>query len=207
MYEIELKAWVDDIPSTEEKINSFAKYIGLTEKRDTYWRKKNSEVGIRIRQETGKPIIATWKQKNLKDGSVEINTEREFVIGSTEFTNDTIPNDKNAESFKNALDTFESFLKTSDFEISLQKYKSTKTWHHKTEEFDLITIEISYVEFLGHFIEIEILSEKNDDETISMAQNCLHETLQKCGISKDRIETRYYWQLLKEKSGIAGQER
>ena len=207
MYEIELKAWVDDIPSTEEKINSFAKYIGLTEKRDTYWRKKNSEVGIRIRQETGKPIIATWKQKNLKDGSVEINTEREFVIGSTEFTNDTIPNDKNAESFKNALDTFESFLKTSDFEISLQKYKSTKTWHHKTEEFDLITIEISYVEFLGHFIEIEILSEKNDDEIISMAQNCLHETLQKCGISKDRIETRYYWQLLKEKSGIAGQER
>ena len=40
MYEIELKAWVDDIPATEEKINSFAKYIGLTEKHDTYWRKK-----------------------------------------------------------------------------------------------------------------------------------------------------------------------
>ena len=197
MYEIELKAWVDDVPATENKLNEFAKYIGLTEKHDTYWRKKNTEIGIRIRQETGKPIIATWKQKNLKDGNVEINTEREFVIGSTEFINDTIPNDKNAESLKNALDTFESFLQTSDFEISLQKYKSTKTWQHKTEEFDLITIEISYVETLGHFIEIEILSEKNDDETISMAQNCLHETLQKCGINKDRIETRYYWQLLK----------
>ena len=200
MYEIELKAWVDDVPATENKINEFAKYIGLTEKHDTYWRKKNTEVGIRIRQETGKPIIATWKQKNLKDGSVEINTEREFVIGSTEFTNDTIPNDKNAESLKNALDTFEIFLKTSDFEISLQKYKSTKTWHYQTEEFNLITIEISYVEFLGYFIEIEILSEKNDDETISIAQNCLHQTLQKCEISKDRIETRYYWQLLKGKA-------
>jgi adenylate cyclase class IV len=199
MYEIELKAWVDDVPATENKINEFAKYIGLTEKHDTYWRKKNSEISIRIRQETGKPIIATWKEKNLKDGSVEINTEREFVIGSTEFTNETIPNDKNAESFKNALDTFESFLKTSDFEISLQKYKSTKTWHYQTEEFNLITIEISYVEFLGHFIEIEILSEKNDDETVTKAQNCLHETLQKCGINKDRIETRYYWQLLKER--------
>ena len=35
MYEIELKAWVDDIPTTETKINEFAKYIGLTEKRDT----------------------------------------------------------------------------------------------------------------------------------------------------------------------------
>ena len=197
MYEIELKAWVDDVPATENKINEFAKYIGLTEKHDTYWRKKNSEVRIRIRQETGKPIIATWKEKNLKDGSVEINTEREFVIGSTEFTNDTIPNDKNAESLKNALDTFESFLKTSDFEISLQKYKSTKTWHYQTEEFNLITIEISYVETLGHFIEIEILSEKNDDETVAKAQNCLHKTLQKCGISKDKIETRYYWQLLK----------
>ena len=200
MYEIELKAWVDDVPATENKINEFAKYIGLTEKHDTYWQKKNSEVRIRIRQETGKPIIATWKQKNLKDGSVEINTEREFVIGSTEFTNETIPNERNAESLKNALDTFESFLKTSDFQISLQKYKSTKTWHYQTEEFNLITIEISYVEFLGYFIEIEILSEKNDDETISMAQNCLHETLQKCGISKDRIETRYYWQLLKGKA-------
>jgi predicted adenylyl cyclase CyaB len=197
MYEIELKAWVDDIPATEEKINSFAKYIGLTEKHDTYWRKKNTEIGIRIRQETGKPIIATWKQKNLRQNEFEVNTEREFIIGSTDFANDTIPNKKNETSLKSALSNFEDFLKTSDFEISLQKYKSTKTWHHKTEEFDLITIEISYVEFLGHFIEIEILSEKNDDETISMAQNCLHETLQKCGINKDRIETRYYWQLLK----------
>lgn len=197
MYEIELKAWVDDIPATENKINEFAKYIGLTEKRDTYWRKKNTEIGIRIRQETGKPIIATWKQKNLRQNEFEVNTEREFIIGSTDFAKDTIPNDKNANSLKSALSNFEDFLKTSDFEISLQKYKSTKTWKHKTEEFDLITIEISYVEFLGHFIEIEILSEKNDDETISMAQNCLHETLQKCGINKDRIETRYYWQLLK----------
>ena len=197
MYEIELKAWVDDIPATENKINEFAKYIGLTEKRDTYWRKKNTEIGIRIRQETGKPIIATWKQKNLRQNEFEVNTEREFIIGSTDFAKDTIPNKKNETSLKSALSNFEDFLKTSDFEISLQKYKSTKTWQHKTEEFDLITIEISYVEFLGHFIEIEILSEKNDDETISMAQNCLRKTLQKCGINKDRIETRYYWQLLK----------
>ena len=197
MYEIELKACVDDIPATENKINEFAKYIGLTEKRDTYWRKKNTELGIRIRQETGKPIIATWKQKNLRQNEFEVNTEREFIIASTDFAKDTIPNKKNETSLKSALSNFEDFLKTSDFEISLQKYKSTKTWQHKTEEFDLITIEISYVEFLGHFIEIEILSEKNDDETISMAQNCLHETLQKCGINKDRIETRYYWQLLK----------
>ena len=200
MYEIELKAWVDDIPATENKINEFAKYIGLTEKRDTYWRKKNTEIGIRIRQETGKPIIATWKQKNLRQNEFEVNTEREFIIASTDFANDTIPNKKNETSLKSALSNFEDFLKTSDFEISLQKYKSTKTWHHKTEEFDLITIEISYVESLGYFIEIEILSEKNDDETISMAQNSLHETLQKCGINKDRIETRYYWQLLKGKA-------
>ena len=200
MYEIELKAWVDDIPATENKINEFAKYIGLTEKHDTYWRKKNTEIGIRIRQETGKPIIATWKQKNLRQNDFELNTEREFIIGSTDFAKDTIPNKKNETSLKSALSNFEDFLKTSDFEISLQKYKSTKTWHHKTEESDLITIEISYVESLGYFIEIEILSEKNDDETISMAQNCLHETLQKCGINKDRIETRYYWQLLKGKA-------
>ena len=83
MYEIELKAWVDDIPATENKINEFAKYIGLTEKRDTYWRKKNTEIGIRIRQETGKPIIATWKQKNLRQNEFEVNTEREFIIAST----------------------------------------------------------------------------------------------------------------------------
>ena len=200
MYEIELKAWVDDIPSTEEKINSFAKYIGLTEKRDTYWRKKNTEIGIRIRQETGKPIIATWKQKNLRQNDFELNTEREFIIGSTDFAKDTIPNKKNETSLKSALSNFEDFLKSSDFEISLQKYKSTKTWHHKTEEFDLITIEISYVESLGYFIEIEILSEKNDDETVAKAQNCIHQTLQKCGISKEKIETRFYWQLLKGKA-------
>lgn len=198
MYEIELKAWVDDVSATEEKINQFAKYIGLTEKHDTYWRLKESENGIRIRQETGKPITATWKQKNLLQNKIELNTEREFIIGSTDFVNDTIPNEKNAEALKNSLANFEDFLKLSGFEIHLQKYKSTKTWHHKTDEFNLITIEISYVETLGYFIEIEILSEKNDDKTVTKAQNCLHETLQKCGISKEKIETRYYWQLLKE---------
>ncbi len=198
MYEIELKAWVDDIPATEEKINSFAKYIGLTEKHDTYWRLNES--GIRIRQETGKPIIATWKQKNLRQNEFELNTEREFIIASTDFTNDTIPNDKNANSLKIALSNFEDFLKSTGFEISLQKYKSTKTWHHKTEEFDLITIEISFVETLGFFIEIEILSEKNNDETVKKVQNCLYQTLQKCGISKERVEKRYYWQLLKNLS-------
>ncbi|MBP3449681.1 MAG: CYTH domain-containing protein [Spirochaetaceae bacterium] len=198
MYEIELKAWVDDVSATENKINEFAKYIGLTEKHDTYWRLKESENGIRIRQETGKPITATWKQKNLLQSEIELNTEREFIIGSTDFVNDTIPNEKNAEALKNSLANFEDFLKLSGFEIHLQKYKSTKTWQHKTEEFDLITIEISYVETLGYFIEIEILSEKNDDKTVTKAQNCLHETLQKCEISKEKIETRYYWQLLKE---------
>ena len=95
MYEIELKAWVDDVPATEEKINHFAKYIGLTEKHDTYWRLKESENGIRIRQETGKPITATWKQKKLLQNEIELNTEREFIIGSTDFVNDTITNEKN----------------------------------------------------------------------------------------------------------------
>ena len=200
MYEIELKAWVDDIPATENKINEFAKYIGLTEKRDTFWLKKNTKIGIRIRQETGKPIIANWKQKSLRQNEFEVNTEQEFIIGSTDFINDTIPNKKNEASLKSALSNFEDFLKTSDFEINLQTYKSTKTWQHKTEEGDLITIEISYVESLGYFIEIEILSEKNDNETVTKAQKELHETLQKCGISKDKIETRYYWQLLKGKA-------
>ena len=186
MYEIELKAWVDDIPATENKINEFAKYIGLTEKRDTFWLKKNTKIGIRIRQETGKPIIANWKQKSLRQNEFEVNTEREFIIGSTDFINDTIPNKKNEASLKSALSNFEDFLKTSDFEINLQTYKSTKTWQHKTEEGDLITIEI--------------LSEKNDDETVTKAQNCLQMVLEKSGISKDRIESRYYWQLLKGKA-------
>ena len=159
MYEIELKAWVDDVPTTENKINEFAKYIGLTEKHDTYWRKKSTEIGIRIRQETGKPIIATWKQKNLRQNEFEVNTEREFIIGSTDFAKDTIPNIKNETSLKSALSNFEDFLKTSDFEINLQTYKSTKTWQHKTEEFNLgLELEVKINDIIIYFLKSTIFN-------------------------------------------------
>lgn len=183
MFEIEIKAWLHNRRLAEENLETFANYIGKTEKIDTYWmghspNSPTDTIKIRIRRETGKQDTVTYKQKEIRT-NFEVNDEKECTIS------DSVP--------------LEAFLTDIGFFPSLTKHKSTKTWLFDDTTFGTITIEISDVENLGDFIELEILSTSNIPEITKAASEKLMELLARCGIDEKDIETRYYSELLQEK--------
>lgn len=179
--EIELKAWVDDPDKTRSRIDTLAQREGPYEKFDTYWRwkddnPKNSPLGsgIRVRKEirhgTATGII-TFKNKEVRDG-IEINDEREFEVSDTS--------------------VFEELLKRLGLVVWVEKHKTGQSWRA-----DRITVELSLVEKLGWFVELEILSDQRDSESIEKARTELFDFLDRLGISRDRLEERYYIEMLK----------
>lgn len=183
MFEIELKAKIHNRKEVEEKISAFAEYLGKTEKSDVYW--TQSRIGhplkIRLREETNKPLTVNYKKKEIRSGQIEVNDEYEFTIGAGLGTED-----REKEKL-----SFETFLLAAGFSPTMVKHKDTKRWN-----FEETLIEISYVDKLGDFIEIEILSETNDAEKTKEAHQKLLRTLKKAGVPEENIETRYYSELL-----------
>ncbi|OJF76489.1 MAG: hypothetical protein BKP49_06545 [Treponema sp. CETP13] len=189
MYEIELKARVENKTKTTEKLNSFAKYITHIEKNDVYWLQDNSGttthtgISVRIREEiktlndatTKKNLLVTHKRKKLeynKEGSaVEVNQEYEFEL------TDRKP--------------FEVILEDSGYHIQLRKSKSTDTW-----EYDGALFELSTIPYLGDYLEIEILTDKHDEKTVTMYKKKLFNLLEKSGLTSSDIENRYYSEMI-----------
>ena len=60
MYEVELKAWLDNKTETENKLKNFAIFDGFFEKQDTYYHLKSHNITVRIREENSQ------KQPNRK---------------------------------------------------------------------------------------------------------------------------------------------
>lgn len=183
MFEIELKAKLSDRKAVEEKLSSFAHYTGKTEKSDVYW--TQNRIGhpekIRLREETGKPLTATYKRKEVRQNQIEVNDEIEFSIGS-------IADNEAAAKEKAA---FEFFLNASGYSPTMHKHKETKSW-----KFEDVIIEISYVDKLGDYIEIEIMSETDNPEATQKTHDKLLLVLKKCGVPEEDIETRYYSEML-----------
>ncbi len=193
MTEIELKAHVFDRKKLVEKLNSFAKYEKTVTKDDTYFHlEKKSDgknyISARIRQQIEKTEngtettnFLTYKKKELRTDSqgisIEVNDEKETEIS-------------NAEAVKILFDDI-------GFVTALKKHKEVMIFSAKTEQGNA-NIELCNVEKLGDFIEIEILSEKNDTETVEKIQSELKNLLSKCGIPEKDIEKRYYSEMLNE---------
>lgn len=187
MYEIELKAHVQDSKDVESKLKSFAQFVGESQKKDTYWKKTifsqstSKEVQIRLRQEKHSrgdnptSVVATYKRKNInaaQDGTkFEVNEEFEFAIDSRH--------------------SFEEFLKDAGFSVFRTKEKNASQW--KAEE---VFIELCNVPPLGDFLEMEILSEDKDAATVAAANDKFLRLLELCDIPKEAVEPRYYNEML-----------
>ncbi|MDR0375052.1 MAG: CYTH domain-containing protein [Treponema sp.] len=199
MVEIELKARVGDPQKTKAVISSFARYIKTFDKEDTYWRPYASALpapDIRIRRETDyienapgvsqrvERIAVTYKTKEARD-CIEVNNEKEFSISEGE-------NEK----------PFEELLATFGLRAGVCKRKIGWAWLSE-EENPPIAIELSEVVGLGWFVELEILSERNDEETVTVARSRLLACLGKTGVGEDKIEMRYYTDMLREKANTA----
>ncbi len=193
MFEIELKAHLQDRNSLLKLLPSFATFAGSVRRDDTYYNfftPENKKIAARIRIETPveapgislpnpvKPaILLTYKRKEIKTDSsgtsIEINDEKECSLSDRE--------------------TLEALLLDTGYKFSHSKTKSVIDFKYKDA-----TIEVVNIEKLGDFVEIEILSPSNDDETVKKYQEELKSILAKCNIDSSQIEERYYSDMLRE---------
>ncbi|MDR1148932.1 MAG: CYTH domain-containing protein [Spirochaetaceae bacterium] len=209
MFEIELKAWVDDSDAVKKRISALAEFTADFEKEDIYWipvsRPESPPAAplssVRIRKETLKPqgkepehlILVTYKVKELRS-CIEVNDEKEFAV--------TAPSDTDAAR-KASLNAFEGLLYRLGLKAGVSKKKQGTAWKYAAGigdgsdcGRDPIYVELSRVDRLGVFVEVEILTYSNDSETVNTARDRLMALLKLIGISADKIETRYYNDML-----------
>lgn len=185
MYEIELKAHINNKKLVETKLKTFATYKFTTEKKDTYWVNQQGNT-LRVREEENN-VCCTFKNKKIVN-DIEVNEEKEFFIK------------KNKENL-------EEFLKICNFYPKYKKCKITQSYQYQDDYFGNITIELSYIDLLGDFIEIEIISNQNDKDYCEKAQEKLYQILKLCDIDKSNIETKYYNQMIQEKLSKKTEEK
>ena len=196
MFEVELKAHVCNREELIKKLNSFADYIRTVEKSDVYYHLpvstgssgKKSYISTRIRterhsdaQEEKYTYYLTYKKKEImqnSDGiSSELNDEKETTLSDVK--------------------AVEVLLLDIGFKPALRKEKKVQVYQTQTE-YGTASLELCTVAKLGDFIEIEILSETDDEKTVSAIQDTLKSLLLKCGIPLENIEPKYYSELLAE---------
>ena len=193
MYEVELKAWLDNKSLTENKLKNFAAFDGFFEKQDTYYHLDSKKITVRIREEKitrqnnqiENQILVTYKKKESRFSengeAYEVNLEKEFTISQK--------------------DDFEQILFDSGYKISLQKHKSVSSYYATIENSKnrkiSCHIELCYIENLGDFIEIETLTEDNSEENTQELKEALISILDKVDIPTSKIEKRYYKEMLK----------
>lgn len=196
-YEIELKAHVYNRAQVIENLNKIGNYGGHTEKKDTYYsfslpaaESKNGKkhISARIRKEiqtlngkTSETSVFTYKRKETKkthDGNeIEVNQENEF-------------------SFENEQ-ALAVFFMDLGAEISLTKEKSVEQWMVNING-ENAHAELCTVPPLGDFLEIEIIKDNNDENTVSKCQDSIKKIFEKCNIPLENIEERYYRDMLKD---------
>ena len=194
MYEVELKAWLENKSQVKDKLKTFATFDGFFEKQDTYYHLKSKKLTCRIREEhitdsqnqSKSQILVNYKKKEIRHSenneSYEVNLEKEFLISSK--------ND------------FQTLLFDSGFQISLQKHKSVESFYttvinSQNQEIEC-HIELCDVEKLGNFIEIEILTDDNSEKNTLELKEMLVSILEKVDIPTSKIEKRYYKEMLKD---------
>jgi adenylate cyclase class 2 len=183
--EIELKARVTDPQDLKDKLSNTAVFKGTYEKNDIYYYpgsqfaiSEESDYGVRIRNEafadsngiTKEANIVTYKIKEIRDG-IEVNDENEFEVSSAE--------------------VFEKFLKHQGFREKVRKRKTGSSY-----DYNGMTIELSEVQGLGWFVELEILIAGRDNEEIEKEKDRLLAFLDKLEISRASIESRSYTSML-----------
>jgi adenylate cyclase class 2 len=185
--EIELKTRTEDHQALKEKISLLAPAAFYFEKDDCYWiagkgRDGPLRSGVRLRREkivlpsgaTEDKALVTYKIKEVRDG-IEINDEREFAVSD-------------------AADC-EELLQRLGLEPGLRKHKQGWAWTLGAVKAELCDVS-GPQRSLGWFLELEILAEDAEAPTVAAARHKLLDLLERLGVPRDRIEERYYSELL-----------
>lgn len=175
VWEVEIKAWADE--SIEEKIKDLgAAFVEWSLYHDIYYEhpvrnfQKTDEL-IRLRHlDNGKGLL-TYKGKS-GDAKRTFKPEIETIVDHPKNTH--------------------LILEKIGFTPAIEKYKENRDYRY-----DDILITVTRLRYLGLFIEMEILTEKK--ENIAANRNKLYSLLEKLEIGKEKIETKYYTEMLTEK--------
>jgi len=89
-------------------------------------------------------------------------------------------------------EAFINFCEYLEYKVYIEKHKQGELY-----TFENVGIELSLVEGLGWFVEIEILVDHQSK--VTPARNKLREVLQALSVPENKIEPRYYYELLEEK--------
>ena len=188
--EIEVKAWVDTPESLKQRIDAIARFTGVFNKIDAYWYPVSGMAfpasGVRVRKEVVGDNIRngvqttriTYKAKEVRD-NIEVNYEREFTVSDGS--------------------VFEELLTVLGLIPIKRKHKTGWAWVYDNDALNIedgITVELALLERLGYFIELEILANNDAADTVASAQGRLLALLDLLGIARNRIESRYYTDLL-----------
>ena len=201
MFEIELKAHIDNPEECKKSLSAFGSEGEAFSKEDSYWVVPSSRAvpadnlgrlptkvnisGLRIRRErTGEKelVLVSWKKKEKRD-ELEINEENEFELNSS-----------SAKDY--GAKNFEKLLVLLGFEKKLSKQKKGWIWQYNGITAELC--EVSGIKNLGWFLELEIMAAENSAQTIAAAREKLLAMLEKSGIGKEKIENRYYTDMLQD---------
>ncbi|NVM29210.1 MAG: class IV adenylate cyclase [Candidatus Helarchaeota archaeon] len=172
MFEVEIKAYLDDITSVETRLQQLdAIFQKSIHQSDTYFQHPirnfaQTDEALRIRISNNQSYL-TYKGPKL-DSSSKTREELELKIQKP---------DKTSE-----------ILKKLGFSPVLIVTKTRKIY-----SMDDIIISIDDVDDLGYFIEFEL--EVTDKEIIPSARDRLISLLNKLGIPKDKLERRSYLEL------------
>jgi len=186
--EIELKAHVLDSEVLRSQLSEKGEYLETFEKDDTYWFPDSADFstsglypyGLRVREEKRKLqngteesiTLVTYKIKEQRN-NIETNDEQEFEVKPRPL--------------------FEGFLRRMGLKPGAAKRKRGWAFSHGR-----IRAELTEVEDLGWFVEIEILVSDNREETIAKARQELLVFLDSLGVGRDALESRSYLQMLSE---------
>ena len=189
-----MKAHVKDRNEVIKKLNSFAVFLGRVVRDDTYWFNEKTKVRIRREKEItsenkiGKEIILlTYKKKenrvSAEGNAMEVNEEHECELSSAE--------------------PVETFLSDAGFFVDLKKHKDVLDWKYnftlpQSGQTIQVTLELCTVPPLGDFLEVEVLSQKDDRDFTESVRKELEKLIVLSGIDKSQIENRYYSEMLKD---------
>jgi adenylate cyclase class 2 len=177
--EIEIKARVDDPERLKTIFSQIStRFIGTFEKDDTYWTSPMVAHDVRVRQEVKidnagiatQTAVITYKHKAIRAG-IEVNDELEFEVSN--------------------ITAFERLLVQLGLKKKIGKHKQGPAWNCAG-----ITAELFLVRDLGYFVELEIMSDTDDEQTVSEARKRLFALLSCLGIPEEWVEQRYYTEML-----------
>jgi len=185
--ETEIKAVVEDPERLASALSGVGNYCYSYHKADSYWTLPRGNPGrLRIRNEektfpdgqSSRSIIVTFKTREFY-GEMEVNNEREFTVSDSS--------------------VFEEILTQLGLEPDIKKEKRGRAWKlEAANNAPSVLAELSLVTHLGHYIELEILNDTHDEQTLRQTHSRLLALLEQLGIPRQHIEVRPYTAMLRE---------